>query len=134
TRYRGAELIAPEGVLLFVLLPPLFGVQRAVAEELEHGAVQFVSARLGGRVDLAGVAAELGGVNAALDLELLQCIDRRPEDEQVPVRIRIFDAVQRVVNEGVSLACDGESLLGPLSALTPGSRERRPLLGRDVRA
>src|SRR5947207_3155302 len=48
-------------------------------------------------VDLAGGAAELGRVNSALNLELLQHVDRGQNHVGVEVHVRVADAVQRVV-------------------------------------
>src|SRR5207302_5485298 len=51
-------------------------VELAVAEELEHGAVEAVRARLRHGADhAAGGAAELGGVVVRLDAELLHRVD-----------------------------------------------------------
>jgi hypothetical protein len=67
--------------------------------EFEHGSVEAVRARFGDDVDLTRATSEFGRVNAGLDLELLQRIDRWQEDIGVEVDVGVVDAVQRVVVE-----------------------------------
>ena len=56
------------------------GVELLVAEEFEDRAVEGVAARLGDDVHLRALVTELGRVDAGLDLELLDRVDRRQGD------------------------------------------------------
>jgi hypothetical protein len=69
-----AELMPVE--LLLGLHEEVGGVEGVVAQELEEPAVELAAAGLGGGVEHAPRLAELGGVGALLDLELLQGVDR----------------------------------------------------------
>src|SRR6185503_17274433 len=71
---RASELVPVE--LLLRLHEEVAGVEGVVAQELEQAAVELAAAGLGGRVEHAARLAELGGVGALLDLELLQGVDR----------------------------------------------------------
>ena len=51
------------------------GIEPVVAQELEEPAVELAGAGLGGRVQHAARLAELGGIRALLDPELLQRVD-----------------------------------------------------------
>ena len=62
--------------LLLGLHEEVGGVEGVVAQELEEPAVELAAAGLGGGVEHAAGLAELGGVGALLDLELLQGVDR----------------------------------------------------------
>ena len=56
------------------------GVELLVAEEFEDRAVERVAARLGDDVHLRALVPELRRVDAGLDLELLDRVDRRQGD------------------------------------------------------
>ncbi len=71
---------------------------------------------------------ELGRVDAGLDLELLNRIDRRQGDVVVEVRVRVTDAVERVVVEEDALTTGGDGLRGALAAK---SGARLPRRGRE---
>jgi hypothetical protein len=79
-------------------------------------------------VDLRCPDAELGRVNAGLDLELLERVDRRLNDVRVEVRVGVLDAIERVAIELEALAGDRERGLGACaslqSAAAPGSALR----------
>ena len=69
---------APELVPVELLLLPheeVRGVEPVVAQELEEATVELAAAGLGGDVQHASRLAELGGVGALLDLELLEGVD-----------------------------------------------------------
>ena len=76
-----------------------------------------VRARLGDDVHLTGGTSELGRVDAGLDLEFLERIDRRQEDIGVEIDVGVVHAVQRVVVELAPLARDRELLVGARAAL-----------------
>ena len=109
------------------------GVHLVVAEELEERAVILVRAGLGQHVDLGGLAAELGRIDAGLHLEFLQRVDRRHDHEGVEIRVGVLDAIERVVVEVGALAGHRNGL-GRADAALP--RAGLPLTreaGRDVR-
>src|SRR5690606_24185682 len=58
-------------------------VQTVVAEELKEGAVILIGAAARGHVNLTGGTSKLRGVDAGLDLKLLQSFDGRKNDVQV---------------------------------------------------
>ena len=68
-------------------------IELVVAQELEQGAVIGVAARLRHDVNLGGLMAELGGVDAGLHLELLDRVDGREHHVGREVRIGVADAV-----------------------------------------
>ena len=70
---RPAELVPVE--LLLLLHEVVGGVEDVVAQELEEPAVELARPGLGGGVQHAARLAELGGVGALLDLELLERVD-----------------------------------------------------------
>ncbi|MCA2968151.1 MAG: hypothetical protein INH43_06520 [Acidobacteriaceae bacterium] len=76
------------------------GVGFVVAEELEQGAVVLVGAAFGGDVNLAGTAAEFGGVDTGLDLELLEGFDGGEDDVEIEVDVGVGDAIEGVVTPG----------------------------------
>jgi hypothetical protein len=94
-----AEVVAIEGVLgLARLLQEVVrGVQRVVAPEVEGAAVERVLAAAGDDVDLrARGLAELGAVAVAMDLELLDGLDRGvDEDRAVAADVVVVGAVDR---------------------------------------
>ena len=105
----------------------VLGVELVVAEELEQRSVIVVGARLGGDVDLCRLAAELGRIDAGLNLELLQRVDGRLDDVGVEVRVGVVDAVEREVVEVAALAGDRDVLVRRgrrPDAIRPGRRCR----------
>ena len=95
----------------------------------------LVAAGLGGHVDLRGVVAELGGIDAGLHLEFLQRVDGRQHDVGIEIGVGIVDAVEREVVEHDALAGDRDRLIGAVAALaraglSGGGRERRGV-GRE---
>ena len=68
-------LVAAKRVLLTSRLEPLARIQRRVAKELKAGAVKFIAARFGRHVNLTGLVAVLGRIDASLYLELPQGIE-----------------------------------------------------------
>ena len=125
--HRCAVLIAaerrdrPVGPIEIVL-----GVERRVARELEHGAVDLVGPRLGRRVDLRDRAAVLRVEQAGNHVELLQRVDRRQQHVGVEVQVGVLDAVERVVVVVKALAGDvqGEAVALPAHALLALARRR----------
>ena len=101
------------------------GVEFLVAEEFEDRAVEGVAARLGDDVHLRALVTELGRVDAGLDLELLDRIDRRQGDVVVEVRVGVTDAVERVVVEEDALTTGGDGLRGALAAKSGAGLPRR---------
>src|SRR3954454_16670377 len=67
---------------------------------------------------------ELGRVDAGLDLELLDRIDRRQGDVVVEVRVRVTDTVERVVIEEDALPTGRDGLRGALAAQSRGRLSR----------
>ncbi len=103
---HGSELI--EAKLAFdrgrgVVFKPIRGIQFVVAEKLPCGAMNAVGARLDGCVhDSASGAAQFGAEVRGLNLEFLNRIDRRQDDEvgsvqEVDCVGVVVDAVQQVV-------------------------------------
>src|SRR5690606_14208890 len=88
-----------------------------VTQELVDRTVELVGSRLGRHDDLRRSLAVLSRVDAGLNLELLDRVDRGPNDEGVEVRIRVLHAVQRVAVELLALAGDRNRLISPLAAL-----------------
>ena len=110
------------------------GVPGVVAVEFEAGAVEAVGARFRDHVHLARLAAEFRGVDAGLDLELLERVDRGEKDVGVEVDVGVVDAVERVEVELAALARNRQ-LLGGARAALPGARlPGAGELGADVRA
>src|SRR5690606_9911440 len=91
---RKTKLVAAERGTIST--EPAVGLDLVVAQELVNRAVELVGSRLGGHDDLRGGLAVLGRVDAGLNLELLDRVDRRTNDEGVEVRIGVLHAVQRV--------------------------------------
>ena len=91
--------------------------------------MEGVAARLGDDVHLCALMPELGRVDARLDLEFLDRIDRGQRDVVVEVRVDVTDAVERVVVEEDPLPAGGDGLLSAVAAL-PGGRLPRAGRGR----
>ena len=68
---------------------------------------------------------ELRRVDAGLDLELLDRVDRRQGDVVLEVRVGVIDAVERVVVEEDALATGGDGLRGALAAKSGAGLPRR---------
>ena len=79
-----------------------------------------VRTALGGDVDLAHLAAELGRVDAGLDLEFLQGVDGGQEQVAVEVGVGIIDTVQSEIVPLAAIAGDGDLLGAPVAALARG--------------
>ena len=92
------------------------GVELLVAQEFEDRGVVLVAARLGDDVHLRALVPELRRVDAGLDLELLDRVDRGQGDVVLEVRVGVIDAVERVVVEEDALATGGDGLLRALAA------------------
>src|SRR5712691_8399263 len=78
-----------------------------------------IGAGFSGDVDLARLAAELGWVDAALHLELLERVDRGELDVQVEIDVGVGNAVQSVVIPRTPHACDRDVLRSPCASLAP---------------
>ena len=114
-----------------VAIEVVLGVERRMARELEHRAMELVGARLGGGVDLRDGPAVLGVEQAGEDVELLQRVHRRQQHVGVEVQVGVLDPVERVVVEVDALAGDveGEAVALPAHALL-ALAGRRPVRGR----
>ena len=120
---HGAILILAErwnGLVLRIEIVPR--IEHLVAEELEHAALKRVGACAGRDVDQGGgLAAELRRILRLLDLELLNGVDRRADDQVVEELVRDFDAVQQIDVVAGSLAADVRERPGLLQRLPSGS-------------
>ena len=73
------------------------GIERAVPDELQRTAAEPIGARLRDDVDQRGrLAAKLGGIHRLLNLEFLNRVDRRADDEIVEVLVGDFHPVDEV--------------------------------------
>ena len=82
--------------------------------------MEIVAAGLGGDVDLGGFPAELGGIDAALDLEFLNGVDGGKLDLQVEIGVGVGYAVKGVVIPRAAHARHREALIGAIAALAVG--------------
>ena len=80
------------------LLNQLLASKASLRVELEHAAVVLVRPALELQVDDAAQrSAELGGVRARLELELLERVDAREDDHGLEPGLVVVDAVEHVV-------------------------------------
>src|ERR1051326_6473330 len=88
--------------------------------------MNLIRATLGCDVHLADPAAVLGLKLTALDLKLLECIERWQQQVGIKIRIGVFNAVQSVVVVGKPLACDvqGKIISGATHAALSMGRRR----------
>ncbi len=109
---RAAEVVALQLVLRLVrsLEEVVLRVQRVAAAEVEAAAAELVRAAAGDDVDLrAAGLAELRAVAVAQDLELLDRLDRRvDEDRAVRADVVVVRAVDRPEIRGDVAAADRE--------------------------
>src|SRR5215468_10085242 len=100
------------------------GVELVITQEFEQRTMICVAARLGEHVDLGALMAELSRVDTDLNFELLNGINGGLHDIGIEIRIRVIDAIERVVIEHDALTARGYSLSCAVSTLT-GSRLAR---------
>src|SRR5262249_52247965 len=92
-----------------------------------------IRARFGRGVDLRGGAAKLRGRNSGLDVELVQGIDRRPDDVGIKVNVSVFHSVERVIVVLQTLPGNRIRFGSPLATLYAGAAASATF-GGDVRA
>src|SRR4051794_39065305 len=80
-----------------------------------------VRAALCRHINLGHVVAVLGREDTALNLELLQSVERWQEQIRVEAWIRVFDSVESVVVEEDSLTGDADCGLRPGATLPGGA-------------
>src|SRR5262245_53031228 len=95
-------------------------VHGIVAQEFEQGAMIGVAAGLREYVDLGARMSEFGGVNADLNFEFLNGINRRKDDIGIEIGVCVVDAVERVVVEHDPLPTRRDGLVGAVASL-PGT-------------
>jgi len=98
-----------------------------------------VAARLGQHVDLRGLVAKLGGINAGLHFELLKRVDGGKHDVGEEVGVGIVHAIEREVVEHDALSGGGNGLVGAVAAfagarLSGGRRECIGVGGKSHKA
>src|SRR5207247_1956269 len=96
---RAAELMLAEIGLVAArpVVEEVVRVERVVPQEFEAVAVELVGARLDLDVhDAAERMAELRGIGAGLQLELVQRLDAREDDDGLKPRFVVVDAVEHV--------------------------------------
>ena len=71
---------------------------------------------------MAGFPAELGRVDAGLNLELLQRVDRRQDGVSVEIHIGVVNSIQREIVEILPLAGNRYLLFTARAAHTPADR------------
>ena len=87
----------------------VIGVERVVAVELESAAAHPVGAGLDLQVDDAAERpAELGRIGRSLELELIERVDAREDDDGLQPRFVVVDAVKHVVVVARTLAVGGK--------------------------
>lgn len=94
--------------------------------------MHVLRAALGRDVDLAHIVAVLGGKDAAFDLELLQRVQRRQEQEAVEIGVGVLDAVEGVVVEVDALPGDAQRKFGSRTSLPRVAHARRRAVGGDA--
>ena len=99
------------------------GIEGVVAHELEQPAVELAAAGLGGGVEHAAGLAELGGVGALLDLELLQRVHRGLDVRPALVVVGDVHAVDLERELAAAHAADGGAEM-KFARIGPGSRRR----------
>jgi hypothetical protein len=74
-------------------------IRVVVAHKIEQAAVIVIGPALGDHVDLRRVVAVFGGIDACLNLHLLNGVNAGLHHVAVEVRVGVVDAIQRVVVE-----------------------------------
>ena len=93
------ELVLPQWILLGAgqVVEEGARVQRVIAQEVEHGAVQLVGAGLAHDVDLVGAEAVLGRIRGGLLLEFLNGVNRQNDRRGAQRRVGVGSAVEQEV-------------------------------------
>ena len=95
------------------LLKKLLASKRVVAKELERAAAQLVGARLDLQVDDAAErAAEFRRIGRGLQLELVERVDAREDDDRLQPGLVVVDAVEHEVVVARALAVGRERRRG----------------------
>src|SRR5262245_10827830 len=94
----------------------------------------LVRPSLGSHIHLNGSASKLHGVDAGLDFELFESVDRGPQSVYVVARVGVLDPVKGVVIELAARPGYRERALRPLAALPRRRLTSGALFSRHVRA
>ena len=105
---RTAELVPVQ--LLLLPHEVVRGVEHVVAQELEEPAVELARPGLGGDVQHAARLAELGGVRALLNLELLERVDGGLDVGPALMMVRHVHAVDLERELAATHAADGRTV------------------------
>ena len=91
-----------------------------------------VGTAFGRHVHLTDASTEFRRIDAALNLELLQRVDRRQQDVGIEVHIGVVHAIECVVVPLAPAATDGQLLCGPIAALAGAGLARIGKTGRHI--
>ena len=111
---RGAEIVLHQVIVAHGI--ERTGIERAIAQELVGGAMEFAGARAGHNVDLSAArATHLCGVASRLYFEFLHRIGRRAKVQGVERRVCIGGAIEQIVVRVGSVAANANrgALSGP---------------------